>query len=345
MVLANLHQRFRKKWINWQKKFTSNALILMYHRVANCDIDPWELVVSPENFEDHLKILKKETQLMSLQALTEAHQQGKIPDKAVVITFDDGYADNLYYAKPLLDQYQVPATIFIATGYTGRPREFWWDELENICFQTQPLPEKLELILRGKTYEWELGKAVNYTSTDKQNDRDRRAWEGEPESRMYLYHSVWEKLSILEDYEREKALQELSEWSNYQPVPRGDYCPMTPEQLQTLESGGYIEIGAHTVNHVALSSHSQNIQKMEIEESKAYLEKLLNHPISTFTYPFGIYDQQTVNLVKSANFICACSTVEDTVWKGDNPFLFPRCGVGNWNSQRFSEKLQKWFEK
>jgi peptidoglycan/xylan/chitin deacetylase (PgdA/CDA1 family) len=345
MVLANLPQRLKKSWVNWQKQFSPKALILMYHRVANSEIDPWELSVSPENFEEHLKILKKQTQLMSLEEFSQAHQQGKMPEKAAVITFDDGYADNLYYAKPILDKYQVPATVFIATGYTGRSREFWWDELENILFQTQPLPEKLTLTLRGKVYEWELGNAINYTIADKQKDRDRRAWEGKPGSRMYFYHSVWQELSILEDHEREKALQDLSQWANYQPIPRRDYCPMTPEQLQTLESSGYIEIGAHTVNHVALSSHSKEIQKGEIEESKAYLEKLLNHHVTTFTYPFGNYDKHSISLVKTAQFICACSTIEETVWRGDNRFLLPRCGVANWNGQEFSEKIQEWFSK
>ena len=52
-----------------------------------------------------------------------------------MVTFDDGYADNLWNAKPLLERYDVPAAVFVTTGYAGQDREFWWDELETLLLE------------------------------------------------------------------------------------------------------------------------------------------------------------------------------------------------------------------
>ncbi len=338
-------KKWQKRADNFLKKFTtSRSLILMYHRVAKQGIDPWALAVTPEHFAQHLDILKKHTQPISLRELALAHQQGKIPQRAVVITFDDGYADNLYNAKPILDKYQIPATVFIATGYTEKKREFWWDELDNIFFQPKKLPEKLSLKVNGKLHGWELGEAVNYTEVEQPN-YETRAWNAQTGTRMYLYHSVWNQLLNLEEIEREEALNKIIEWANYQPIPRFTHRPMTPEELLILESSGWIEIGAHTINHPALPAHSVTTQKAEIEKSKAYLEKILGHPVTTFTYPFGAYNNQTRSIVKKAGFICACSTVEETVWKWCDRFLLPRFTVLDWDGAEFEKQLLQWFDQ
>lgn len=315
----------------------------MYHRIAEPGIDPWGLSVTPKHFAEHLAVLKKHTQLISLRELAQALQSGECPDRAVAITFDDGYADNLYNAKPILDQYQIPATVFVTTGFTERQQEFWWDKLENICFQLEKLPDTFTLNINGKNERWALGEAVNYTVVEQQNHQTR-AWEGSPGTRMYFYHSVWEKLQRLTDKARENALNEMAAWSDFQPKLRLKYRPMTPAELITLESSGWIEIGAHTVNHAVLASHPQTTQATEIAHSKAYLEQLLKHPVFTFSYPFGIYNRETVSLVKTMGLICACSTFETTVWKWTDRFRLPRFAVLDWDRKEFEQKILYWLQ-
>jgi peptidoglycan/xylan/chitin deacetylase (PgdA/CDA1 family) len=81
----------------------------------------------------------------------------------VVITFDDGYADNLHNAKPLLERYDIPATVFVTTGHIGHEREFWGDELDRLLLQPSTLPELLGLSINGSPYQWELGEVAHYT--------------------------------------------------------------------------------------------------------------------------------------------------------------------------------------
>ncbi len=67
----------------------------------------------------------------------------------MAITFDDGYVDVLATALPLLERFDLPATVFLATGWLGSSRRFWWHDLARVVLPARPLPELLELDLGG----------------------------------------------------------------------------------------------------------------------------------------------------------------------------------------------------
>src|ERR1051326_2045987 len=154
------------RWVS--RRFTHEALILLYHRVVELSSDPYLLGVRPQRFAEHLEILRKHGRPMQLHQLAQALRDGNLPRRALVVTFDDGYADNLYTAKPLLERFEVPATIFVTTGYIGRDREFWWDELERLLLQPGILPETLRLNIGAGVCEWKLGDTVCYSEDDYQ---------------------------------------------------------------------------------------------------------------------------------------------------------------------------------
>lgn len=103
----------------------SGGLVLLYHRVAEVDRDPFRLCVRPEFFAQQLAVIREEANPVSLDALMRQAATGVAPAGSVAVTFDDGYEDNLSAALPLLQSAEVPATVFIVAGYLGR--EFWWD--------------------------------------------------------------------------------------------------------------------------------------------------------------------------------------------------------------------------
>ena len=112
--------------------FQKKAMILVYHRVAEANVDPWALGVSPAHFAQHLQFLKTIANPVSLQDLIRAKSDRELPPRPVCVTFDYGYADNLYAAKPALESYRVPGTVFITPGYIGVPEDLWWDELAKL---------------------------------------------------------------------------------------------------------------------------------------------------------------------------------------------------------------------
>ncbi|AFZ13623.1 polysaccharide deacetylase [Crinalium epipsammum PCC 9333] len=335
--------KLRRSLHKLQKRFAPKALILMYHRVGEVDIDPWALCVTPENFAEHLEVLQKDYHPLSLTELVKAHQGGKLPNRSVAITFDDGYADNLHQAKPLLNRYGIPATVFVSTGYLGQQREFWWDELERLVLAPGQLPEKLSLKINGKTHELELGTARNYTQQDYKGDRTAKAHKSIPGSRMFFYYELWQLLRPLPENERLQALEDIRIWADAKPTARHSHRSLLPEEVSLLGDGELVEIGAHTVTHPFLSEQPTALQADEIQGSKTQLEEMLNRPVTTFSYPFGNYTTETVELARNAGFSCACSTVEDTVWTQSQRFQLPRFGAENWNGEEFAKQLSRWF--
>ena len=338
-----LSGKLRRKVEQFQKRFASKGLILMYHRVAEVEIDPWGLCVTPQHFAQQLEVLQKSYQPLSLKQLLQSHQDGNIPHQSVAITFDDGYADNLYHAKSLLEQYGLPTTVFVSTGHVGREREFWWDELERLLLQPGKLPEQLLLPINSSMQHWELGRASDYSQEEYQRDRTSRAWKAQPGSRMSFYYSMWQRLRPLPEAERQQVLDEILAWTITEPKPRSTHRSLSPEELSTLAQGELVEIGAHTVTHPFLSAQSTVLQRDEIQQSKTDLEAVINRPVTSFSYPFGDRTAETVELAKASGFDCACSTVQDLVWQQSDRFDLPRFGVENWNGEEFAKQLLRWF--
>lgn len=104
--------------------------ILGYHRVSPDAHDPLGLSVGPAHFAEHLAVVKRLGQPMRLAEAAAAIPAGRLPERAIVFTFDDGYADNLHTVLPLLERHDVPATMFVTSGDRGG--EFWWDRLVRV---------------------------------------------------------------------------------------------------------------------------------------------------------------------------------------------------------------------
>ena len=319
-----------------RNRIAPGGLILMYHRVTEIEFDPWKLCVSPSYFAEHLQVLQKLGCAVRLQQLNQTLKNGKRPHRQVVITFDDGYTDNLYNAKPLLEQYEIPATIFLTTGYMQQKREFWSDELERILLQPGIFPEVLSLNINGTSYEWKLD-ATN--DSDKSNNLDVK----QANERYSLYYSLYELLFPLSAIERSHLLDQLLLWANKEPELRLTHQMMTLKELSSLQPGGIIEVGAHTVTHPFLATIPLQTQQKEIQENKIQLEEIFGHPIESFAYPHGNYNSETSDLVRQAGFTCACTTNANIVGKNSDRFQLPRFAVENWNGEEFAKQLSKWF--
>ena len=312
----------------------------MYHRVAEENVDPWDLCVKQQHFAEQMEVLRREAHPLSLRQLVQAHREGNIPDRAVAVTFDDGYVDNLYNAKPLLEQYDIPATVFVTSGYIDNEREFWWDELDRVLLHPGTLPKMLTLSIRGKAYEWDLGKVATYSEEEyRRHSNSTIDWEGNSSVRHSLYLSIYKLLQPLLENERQKVMDDLLQKSGATPARRPTHRALSHEELRTLSQGELIEVGSHTVTHPLLPALSVSQQQDEIQRSKSTLEEMIGQRVTSFAYPYGNYKRDAVAIVRETGFNCACSTIVDSVWRRSDPFQLPRVTVENWDGEEFLKWL------
>jgi hypothetical protein len=97
----------------------SSAVILMYHRVAEPACDPWNLAVSLDNFDQQMQVLRRNRRPLPMRQLVEGLRVGDLPERAVAVTFDDGYMDNLVNAKPTGSQRQFFLRLVLSAGLTN----------------------------------------------------------------------------------------------------------------------------------------------------------------------------------------------------------------------------------
>src|SRR5215831_4560892 len=106
------------------------SAILMYHGVAAVNSDPWPFYVTPQHSAEHLEDLRRYTYPIQLQRLAQASGHVSLASRLVVVTFENGYANNLHTARALLERYDIPATVSLITEPLGHACEFWQDELD-----------------------------------------------------------------------------------------------------------------------------------------------------------------------------------------------------------------------
>ena len=294
------------------------TLILCYHRVATDVEDPFGLCVSPENFAAHLEELVRRREPSTLDDLSVASRRPR-----VVVTFDDGYSDNLSNALPIAQSKGVPITVFVTSGLLSGLRGYWWDRLAVLLRARPTTTGEFCLTASGQTVRIPLGRSDFGADLS----------------------AVRRHLLPLSVREIESVLDTVSESWSVESSPPPDARAMTPEELLELAAADIVTIGAHTVDHVRLGGRQKQEQVETITASRTDLETFLGRRVSQFAYPFGRsgdFDDCSVDAVRSANFDSAVTTLPGTARPVTDPYRLPRRLVMNWGRRRFQAQLQRW---
>lgn len=315
----------------------------MYHRIAKSEADIWKIAVDPVNFEQQIQFLRQKTTVLSVPELVEAVRNKSVKSNTVAITFDDGYADNFLVAKPILDQYEVPATFFVASQTIGSAAEFWWDELENILLFTPQLPAAFSLVIAGKPITASLEQETALSDPLRQQlQRWDACAEPPPSRRASLFLAVWQQLRPLPYTEQQQHLQAIRAWAGLSPSQRPDYRAMSVAELRALAGSKLHTIGLHTHTHPALAFHAAEVQQQEIQANKSFLEKETGCHPNILAYPYGNHNQATLAVAAKLNLQACFTTEAKLVDRNADKFQLGRFQVLNSPLSSFTQQLRKW---
>ena len=294
------------------------TLILCYHRVAEGVEDPFYLCVRPDNFAAHLEEMSRTREPSTLADVSVPSRRPR-----VVVTFDDGYRDNLTNALPIAESKGVPITVFVTSGILGNHNGLWWDRLGTLLRSRPPNVREIDLPVGGRNVRLPLGSSGIRADLD----------------------SVRRHLLPLRVTEIERALDAVAEQWQVGSAPPPDAGTLTPEDLLQLAASDTVTIGAHTVDHVRLQGRPAREQQDTISGSKGELEQSIGRDVPHFAYPFGRhddFDDRSVDAVRSAAFDTACTTIPGTARSSTDPYRLPRRLVMDWGRLRFRAQMQRW---
>lgn len=295
------------------------TLILCYHRVNDGVEDPFHLCVSPWHFAQHLKLLARKASLVTLD---EAIRPADRP--RVVVTFDDGYADNLLHAAPIARQLGAPMTVYVTSGMIDDSVGFWWDRLARLVHHGCNKAVDVRISINQEPFVTRLG------------DRARAA---------QVIAQLRDRLRPCCVEEIERALDSLAEQLGADLTAPSDARPLTNDELRQLSEFEEVTIGAHTTRHVQLLNQPPGAQFETISRSKHDLEAGLGAEVRHFAYPFGnvdSFDETTVAAVRDVGFTTATTTVPGSVGQSPDPLRLRRRLVMNWPPWRFQVQMARW---
>lgn len=260
-------------------------LVLAWHNVEPTWCFPARPGTGRKGMEEQLAFLARFANVVPLGDALRALDEGSpLPPRAVAITFDDGYRDQLELAVPMLERLGLLATFFLIPGLLSGMVRPWWEVLG-----------------------WIFGCAT----------RDVVVWEGrtvglrgDAERRASLY-TVSELLKRRDSQARHEAIEELADLCQ----PTGSLC----DQAMFMDWAGARElarrgftVGSHSQSHAILANESEAEQRSDLGLSRRQLTRELGVPVDLLGYPNGTaldYDQTTVAAARAAGYTHAVTTI------------------------------------
>ena len=290
-------------------------LVLTYHNISEPYTFRGSSYVSPDAFRQQMSYLRKRYKVVGLETIRKIIDNGQYPtEDFVAITFDDGCLDNYTNALPILKEFNIPATIFVATGLISGEKAPWWIRFDycikmigNKKLSTQTLnilPNSVRFFFRSFIGRY-LIKAFA------------------PE--------IASKIESMPEKKRDLVLNEISKEIGFD-FANLNRSMCTWEDLRALSDAG-IEIGAHTHNHVTLGYEIEETAEREIRTSVELIRHYLGKQNKYFAYPggfIGSFNKKTRKLLAQNNIELGFTYVRGEINPNDDPLELKRIGVSNY---------------
>lgn len=276
-------------------------IVLMYHRVLPYhELGPYVqpgMYVEPNTFEQHLIFLNKHFVIRPIQELinnSSLSNRNKRDKHTCYLTFDDGWSDFYHYVYPLLLKHNVPATVYLPTGFIGTNRAFWTERFAHLCEVSENKGFLNDVLTSTKAMLDSSGALAHDTSEEIY------------ERLICRFKNLKEETidNILGMLERQFDVTYENENNNF----------LNWDQISETIRSGLVHYGSHTEFHKILTNLNDDEVLAEIKNGVQAL--MLNSVMSkeqvTFCYPSGRYNERIINLLQKEG--CSLSVTTKNGW-------------------------------
>lgn len=284
--------------------------VLMYHEVLPdaVDIEAWT-VVREEAFARQVKFLKENFTVIGLDDALSLQASGvPLHDDFIVVTFDDGYAGNHDVVFPIVQAYQLPITVYVATRACEGSGNYWFNEV-------------IESLQACKDYRVDLSAFTGKRYHFSRHDKGERKWDN--------IQGLLQDLKKLSLTDLETAVESFL--TQVGAAPRGLLRHLTAPQIKEMSRSPLVTMGAHTHCHSLLPSLSSEQIRWTVSHCKELLENWTSTEVEHFAYPNGNYNGEAIEVIKGLGFR-SCVTTKAKPWTCEPVFEIPRTGVGRYDS-------------
>jgi peptidoglycan/xylan/chitin deacetylase (PgdA/CDA1 family) len=301
-------------WAMASLALRGKVVVLTYHRVLPADarrnsFSASSIIVTPGTFDRHVRFVKRFlTPLTGEQFAEVLTGRAALPPRACLITFDDGWYDNLAHALPVLQKHGVPAVLFVATDYIGSDRPFWQERATRLLFN----------VWQSRTHAKEVFTKLGAPHVTDLNETAAREAVRECVSRLKNEpHDGVAKLIA--------ELQAILASTGAASVDEDRFLDW--QQVETMAKSGLVTIGSHAVSHLPLTSLDPGRVASELETSRRQIESRLKIRPALLAYPNGDCNKTVADLAKAAGYSFAFTTERGYVATSSDPFRLRRINV------------------
>jgi len=275
-------------------------LVVMYHGITTKTYDPPIWTQLPlQTFRKQLDFLESNYTCVSLgDVISAIRTSTPLPERSVLLTFDDGIRNNFSVAFPELQKRGLPAAIFLTVDYIGTGKFLWADELLLLLQQAASLKISPCLPDSVAQHYFQMGEV----------------WKA--------YEITVESLKRAGKERRESELARLRSMVplDHRPLLE-DFGILTWDEIHAMKRSGLIDFGVHTATHRILTELTEDEWEKEIAFPKLNLEAALETEISAFCFPNGRpgddFTGEHMDYLRKTNYSCAFSTDKKLfVWPG-----------------------------
>ena len=279
---------------------SNRLLVLGWHNIDPTPGFPDPPGVGRLGFAKQLRTIARFGNVLPLgDALARMAAGEPLPPRAVVLTFDDGYLDNLELGVPMLAEHGFPATFFLVPGFLSGTVGAWWEDLSG-AFE------------RARAPRLSVGDTVYDLST--------------PAARETAHDAVRAVVKTLDHASRVAEVARVSEELDPAPTSVGEGLFMDWGGAKSLLAAGH-EVGSHTVTHAILERETEADQLTELSDSRRELESGLGIAVDTLAFPNGSasdYSATTTRLVSELGYRCAVTTRPGLAGPSGSPYEMRR---------------------